>query len=137
MADISITPANVLSVGSPGVRDGTAGATVTAGQAVYQDAADANKFKLAFSAGTAEQAAVIGIAQHASLAGQPLRIQTSGIIAIGATVVLGGVYALSDTPGAICPIADVGTSEYTTLIGIAPTTLQLTLGIVPSGVEHA
>lgn len=136
MADISPVAASVLYV-SGGTYDGTAGATITAGQVVYQDAADSNKLKLAQSDGTAEEAAVRGIALHASLAGQPLRIQTSGVIAIGATVVLGGVYALSDTAGMICPIADVGPSEYTSLIGIATTVAQFTLGIVNSGIEHA
>jgi hypothetical protein len=136
MADITITAASVAKV-SGGTYEGIAGATITAGQACYLDAADSNKIKLARSDTTAEAAAVRGIALHGSLANQPIVLQTSGVIAIGATVVLGGFYALSDTPGGICPTADVGASEFSTLIGIANTVAQLTLNFLISGVEHA
>lgn len=136
MADITITAASVLKI-SGATYEGIAGATITAGQACYLDAADSNKIKLAQSDGTAEEAAVRGIALHASLAGQPIILQISGVIAIGATVVLGNLYCLSDTAGAICPSADVGTSEYMSLIGVANTTAQLTLNFLNSGVEHA
>lgn len=131
-----MTPASVQTV-SGGTFDGTAGETIAAGQAVYQDAADANKLKLAHAAGAVELAAVRGIALHGSLANQPLRIQTGGVITIGATLVLGEPYFLSQNAGGICPSADLGGSEFVSFIGIATTTGQLTLQFINSGVEHA
>ncbi len=46
MADLSITAANVLRGSNARVETGIFGATVTAGQVVYRDASDNNKFKL-------------------------------------------------------------------------------------------
>lgn len=137
MADLVITAASVALV-SGGVFDGTAGATITAGQVVYQDATDANKLKLAQADGAAAaEAEVRGIALHASLNGQPLRIQTGGVINLGATLVVGETYMLGDTAGAIRPVADVGASDYVSMIGIALTAANLQLNILNSGIEHA
>jgi hypothetical protein len=42
-----ITAANVLAGANAKKRTGVAGATITAGQTVYEDSTDSNKFKLA------------------------------------------------------------------------------------------
>lgn len=138
MADISITPSGVTQV-SGGTYDGIAGATITAGQVVYLDATDANKLKLAVSDVIANvaTASIRGVALHASLAGQPLRIATSGVMNIGATVVLGGVYVLSVNAGGIAPVADLASTKVVSLLGIANTVGQLTLNIINSGIAHA
>lgn len=139
MADISVTVASVALV-SGGTFDGIAGATVTAGQVVYADANANNVLKLALSDVIANvaTAAIRGIALHASLAGQPLRIQTSGVITLGASpMVLGGVYVLSVNAGGIAPSADLASTKVVSLLGIATTVGQLTLNIFNSGVVHA
>lgn len=133
MADIAITAANVVA-GSDAVREsGTAGATVTAGQLVYLDTSDM-KYKLADSNGAAALRVPSGIALHGAANNQPLVIQKAGDITIGGTMTAGVAYYLSDTPGGICPVADLGSGEYPCIVGIAKSTSVLTVSIQPSGV---
>jgi hypothetical protein len=88
-------------------------------------------------AGLAEANAA-GIALHAALSGQPLRILIEGTVALGTTtVVLGGVYVVSATAGGIAPVADVASTNYVTILGVAVTTAQLRLKINASGIKHA
>jgi len=133
MADISITPANVVP-GSDAVREsGTAGATITAGQLVYLDTSDM-KFKLADSNGAAALRVPNGIALNGASNGQPLSVQKGGDITIGGTMTAGIPYFLSDTPGGLCPLPDIGTGEYSCIVGIAKSTSVLAVNIQPSGV---
>lgn len=134
MADISITPANTQRTSSSEVEVGTAGTTITAGQAVFKAAAT-GRFGLSDSNhGTAENRAVFGIALHGASSGQPLSVQRKGDITIGGTLTAGVAYYLSDTPGGICPVADVGSGEYSVVLGIAKSTSVLGLNIQASGV---
>lgn len=134
MADLTITAASVIPGANATKETGIAGATVTAGQTVYKEAAT-GQFKLADSnSATAEVRTPYGIALHASLAGQPLTVQTSGQITIGATVAVGTAYMQSETPGGIQPAADIATGEYATLIGFAITAAIIDIRIVASGV---
>jgi hypothetical protein len=133
MADISITAANVVP-GSDVVREsGTAGATITAGQLVYLDTSDM-KFKLADSNGAAALRVPNGIALNGASNGQPLSVQKGGDITIGGTMTAGIPYFLSDTPGGLCPLPDIGTGEYSCIVGIAKSTSVLAVNIQPSGV---
>jgi len=134
MADITITAANVLSLAGATSDRGTAGATITAGQAVYYDAAD-SKWKLADSnSGTAAARTPGGIALNGASNGQPLAVHKEGPITIGGTLTAGVAYYLSDTPGGICPVADVGAGEYPTVIGVATSTTALNVRITSAGV---
>lgn len=133
MADISLTPANVVA-GTDAVKvAGTALETIAAGKIVYQDPTTL-KFGLADANGAAATRTPIGIALNGASLNQPIMIQTAGLITIGGTLVAGVAYYLSDTPGGLCPVADVGSGEYPTVIGIAVSTTQLRIGIVSSGV---
>ncbi len=133
MADITITAANVVS-GSPArVAKGTAGATLTAGQVVYLDTATSS-YKLADNnSATAAVRSPTGIALNAAATGQPVSVHMSGPLTIGATVTGGVAYYLSDTPGGICPVADLTTGEYPTIIGIATSASVLDVKIHESG----
>jgi hypothetical protein len=134
MADLSITAANVVA-GSDAVREsGTAGATITAGQAVYLDTTDM-KYKLADSNGAAALRVPNGIALHGAANNQPIVLQKDGDLTIGATMVAGVAYYLSDTPGGICPVADLASGEYPCIVGIAKSTSVLSVHIQPSGVS--
>jgi hypothetical protein len=134
MADISITAANVIA-GADAVKETRlAGATVTAGQVVYLAAAT-DQYGLADSnSATAEVRVARGIALHGASSGQPLTIQRSGSITIGGTLTAGVAYYLSDTPGGVCPVADVGSGEYSTILGIATSASVLAVNIQASGV---
>jgi len=134
MADLTITAANVLALAGSAVSRGVAGATVTAGQTVYLDTSD-GKWKLADNnSATAAVRSPGGIALNGASNGQPLSVLTAGPITIGAAVTAGVAYYLSDTPGGICPVADLGSGEYPTVIGIATSTTALNVQINSSGV---
>lgn len=134
MADLSVTAANVLPGAGPTTEDGLAGATITAGQACYRDSD--GTYKLADADGaSATIRTARGIALNGAAAGQPIRIQRSGEITIGATMTAGVTYYLSNTPGGICPLADVGTGEYFHIIGIAKSTTVMLMSLAYSGVS--
>jgi len=134
MADISITAANVLTGSNSARETGIAGATVTAGQVVYKEAAT-GQFKLAdCNSATAEARVPYGVALHGSLNGQPLTVQTAGTITPGATLVAGVVYYLSGTAGGIRPVADNTTGDFPATVGMAISTTQMTLSFVASPV---
>lgn len=130
MTDISITAANVARGDDAIVEQGTAGASITAGQAVYKDAAD-KRFKLSDADhATAAIRAVYGIALHAAAAGQPLTVQRGGDITIGGTLVAGTAYYLSSgTPGGIAPLADIAGGDDPILIGLAKSTSVLRIDV--------
>lgn len=135
MTDIVITAANVVA-GADAVRDsGSAGEAIAAGQAVYRSSAT-NKWMLADNnSATAEARKATGIALNGAALNQPLMVQKSGDITIGGAIVAGAAYYLSDTPGGICPVADVGAGESVCLLGLAKSTSVLALNIQYPGVE--
>ena len=138
MVDIAITPANVVVSGTGQNRaSGTAGEAITAGKAVYLDPTS-KKWMLADNNHPTIAAArkAGGIALNGASLNQPVDVLTSGDIVIGGTLVANTAYYLSDTPGGICPIADVGTGEYLCLIGLAKSTSVLAVGIAATGVAN-
>lgn len=135
MADLTITAGNVATVSDATiVRDRLAGATITAGQAVYLDTS-ANTWKLADNDNTATTAAASGIALNGASSGQPLAVQTAGVINMGATVTVGTIYVLSSTAGGVCPTTDLGSGDYVTIIGVGVTAANIKLGFSVSGVQ--
>lgn len=138
MADLTITAANVAS-GTTGTelinKDYKAGAAAAAGQTVYLDATTTPPtWKLA-DADLAAARSPSGIALHTAAIGQPLAVQTSGPITIGAALTPGLFYYQSKTAGGIAPIADItGTGTYPTVIGPAISASQLRIDISESGV---
>ena len=118
MADLTISSTTVVPSSTAVLTQLTSGATISAGDAVYVDATDSNKVKLAQADGTAEEAAVYGIASCDASAGQPVVIVRKDTnLAIGATVAVGDFYVVSATPGGICPNADLITDDYFSIVG--------------------
>lgn len=137
MADISVTAANVAKSALAVTRTGRAGATITAGQPVYEDSTDSFDLKPA-QADTAVKAKCVGIALHGASDGQPLTYVVSGDLTAGATLVVGQVYVVSDAAaGGIAPIADLGTGDFPTILGIAKSTSVLAVNIQVGGVAKA
>jgi hypothetical protein len=133
-ADLTITAASVVKGSNAVVKHGTAGAAVTAGQAVYYDSA-AGTWKLADdNSATVAARTPQGFALHAAATGQPLAVHTGGDLTVGATLTAGVAYYLSDTPGGICPAADLASGEYPTIVGIAKSTSVLAVSFQSSGV---
>lgn len=135
MADLTITAANVVKGSSASVDRGTAGETITAGKVVYLNEST-NKYMLADSnSATVAARSPDGIALNGASTNQPVAVVQGGPVTIGATLTAGVAYYLSDTPGGICPVADVGSGEYATVIGIATSASVLDVRIVESGVS--
>ena len=134
MSDLSVTAASVVKGSNAVIERGSAGETVTAGMAVYKDATTGKYMKADSNSATAAARVPLGVALNGASLDQPLTIQKSGDITIGATLTAGVTYYLAETPGGICPRADVGTGEYFCVVGIAKTTAVLALGILASGV---
>ena len=135
MADLTITPANCVAVAGSQIGYGTSGATITAGQAIYLEASSST-WKLADNnSATAEARAATALALTGSSSGQPIAYTTAGnSVTLGGTMTAGVAYYLSDTPGGICPVADLSSGEYPQVIGIATSTTVLRLSFTASGV---
>lgn len=137
MADISVTPASVQRTDTTVVLSGIAGGTITAGQPLYKDAADANSLKAAVAT-SAATAAVVGIAAHGASDGQPIKYYGRGDVTFNAALTAGSVYVASAAAaGGIAPVGDMTTGNFVTILGVATSTTNLKLGITASGVASA
>ena len=134
MADLAITATLVVAGANARKVDGVCGETITAGQAVYYDAAAGRYLKADANSAVAAARVATGIALNGGAINQPLKVQTDGLITIGAALTAGMAYALSSTAGAIRPVADNTTGDYPCLMGIATTTAILDIGIQSAGV---
>lgn len=135
MANLAITATSVVAGADATKLTGIAGETITAGAALYKSSVSGKLMLADSNSGTAEARQTIGIALNGAALNQPVVMQKSGDITLGATLVAGTAYYLSDTPGAICPVADVGSGEFVCLIGLAKSTTVLTIGIQFPGVS--
>jgi hypothetical protein len=136
MSDLSITASAVQPGTGSTIVHGTAGAAVTAGQPVYKDANDSDKWKPADADASEAQAAAEGIAANSAADEQPLAIVKRGPLVTGATTVKGTVYVLSDNAGGICPAADLSSGSYTTILAVAADNAgTLNIHIHASGVQ--
>lgn len=136
MADVSVTAANVVAGATAQKRTGIAGATITAGQPVYEDSSDSYKFKLADANASAATSNVVGIALHGASSGQPLTIVTEDDdFTPGFTLDLTGAgapktfYFLSATAGGICPVTDLTTGYYPVFLMTAKSASKAVLRI--------
>lgn len=136
MADITITAANVQHSGAAQLRTGIANVAIDAGEAVYK--LTSGQFALADVNLTATEANVFGVAVSSAAAGQPITIAVAdNALAIGATVVAGEAYVVSQTAGGIAPIADLTTDDYISVIGVGVSTSEICLTIKATGAQHA
>lgn len=131
MAALSITAANVLKGSGVSIENGTAGATITAGQLVYLDSST-NTYKLT-DTDVVASASARGIALHGSLSGQPLQILMNGPITIGATLTAGNVLYASPTAGGItATVADLVSTNRVIVVGVATSTTVAQIQIIDS-----
>jgi hypothetical protein len=134
MVDIVITPADVVAGSNASTVNGTAGETIVAGKMVYKNSTT-NKFALADSNSvTAEARTPLGMALNGASLNQPLVVQKGGDVTVSAVLTPGVAVYLSDTPGGLCLVADVGAGEFSTIVGIAESASVMQLGIQASGV---
>lgn len=135
MADYAITVANVAAQSGSTQASGTSGATITQGDAIYIDASDSNKIKVADCTTSAATAAAKGIALNSALSGQPVTYAKAGSsVNLGTTLAIGDVVILSEA-GAIAPVADLASADYLTIIGHATSTTLATLTMDVGGLK--
>jgi hypothetical protein len=134
MADLTVTAASCVPGTDARLDTGVAGETITAGQAVYK-ASTGLWMKADSNSATALARAATAIAMTGSSANQPIVVQKSGSLTLGATMTAGIAYYLSDTAGGICPVADVGAAEYVDVIGVSTSTTVLKLILSYSAVS--
>lgn len=135
MTDVAIVATNVVAgTDSKQVR-GIAGAAIAAGKLVARDPAT-KKFVLADTnhATIPELKEPEGVALHAAENNQPLTVLTAGDLTVGTVLTAGTDYWASDTPGGICPRADVGSTERVVQVGIAKTNSVLAVNFQRPGV---
>ena len=133
MTDIVITPASVVPAESTIIENGWAGETITAGKAVYLEAAT-NRYKLADNNSvTAEVRLARGIALNGASLNQPLTIAKAGPVTIGGTMTANVAYYLGDAPGGLCPVGDLAGGEYPCLVGMSTSTTVLDIDIQAPG----
>lgn len=136
MADLVVTPSNVLASPTAVVREGVAGVTITAGQTLYRNDQQNNRLYLADCDASPQTANVVGVALHGASPGQPVKYaESDDSFTPGGTLTLGTVYVLSGTPGAIAPVGDLAAGDYLTVLFVPRTATTARLMINPSGAQ--
>lgn len=126
MVDYTVTAANVAASSNATTVNGTAGATITQGQAVYKSSTDGEWYLLdcddSTKIGTQGN---IGIALNGASDGQPLRVCTyDPSFTPGITMVVGTAVVGSGTAGGLAPASDLAQNDYHIML-IHPKTTAL------------
>lgn len=142
MADLSQTAASV-AIGSANcvslrVQFGEA---VTQGMPVYLST-DAKYYKCDANDTLAKAACAGIVLTPASTDGygfivRPGTVAGDALVNLGATLAVGTAYAVSATLGAICPIADISSTQFPTIIGFAVSTSLLDFQVTKCSVAKA
>jgi hypothetical protein len=117
---------------------GTSGEAISAGMPVYLKASDGKYWKADANL-SAAAATVVGLnVSTVSAADVAVTIVLSGIVNLGATLTVGGIYCNgAGVAGDVCLVVDQTTGWYVGIIGVASTAALLNLLIHNSGVVHA
>lgn len=136
MADLVITASSVVAQSNAVRVSGIAGAAITAGKGVFEDADDANKWKLIDTTDYHEFRT--GIALNGAAIGQPVTIAVAGDVNLGVTLVPGEAYIASPlAAGGIAPYADIDTGDGMYILGMARTTSLLAVQQLSTGAAYA
>lgn len=132
MANLTITAANVGCGDDSFFRRVQAGVAVTHAQPAYQQSN--GKWYLGDANGSADTADVGGITFcSAALDGEVLML-VGGELKLGAILTQGTTYVVSRTAGLICPLGDLVSGDYVTILGVAKDSSTLIVDIRPSGI---
>jgi len=136
MADLTITPANVIADPGAKIVPKVASAAIEAGESAYLSSVT-DKVGLYDADGAGDAAVLYGVAVNGAAIGQVVCVATGGTLAIGATVAVGTLYLGSDTAGGIRPVADLNSGDKVGVLGIAVSTSKIALNIWNPGVTKA
>lgn len=130
MANLSVTASTIIASADSRKVRGTAGETITAGDALYLNAD--GTLKLLDVANTAATAVAVGIALNGASANQPVNYMASGTMTINSVALTGQTYWGSSTAGGIWDTQPT-TGRITTVLGVGLTTTSIQIGIINSG----
>jgi hypothetical protein len=134
MADLSITAASVVADPSAIQESGQAGEALTAGKIAYLDPTSRKLMLADSNSATAAARKARGMVLNSGALNQPVRICTGGEVTVGSVLTKGTIYALSETPGGLQPVADLASGEDVCIIGVALSTSVLDISINAPGV---
>lgn len=131
MPAVTITAASVLPTDSTEYLIGTAGESLSAGQALFKDKADGETLKRADSEYTQDKFRCVGVAMCNAADGQPVVYAVAGHLTVGAVLTAGESYSLFGSQGGIGLTSDPTGDETITRIGVATdvSTLKISLFI--------
>ena len=134
MADLVITATGVLPGDNAVMEQMIALEPLVAGKVVYRDPVTMRAGLADNNAVQAERRVVRGIALNGAAIGQPVTVLREGLLTMGATMATGVTYYLSDTPGGVCPVADLTTGEFSVILGMAISATVMRVKVQASGV---
>lgn len=135
MADLTQTAENVgISGKAVTVISVQVGEAVTQGMPGYRNASD-NKYYQGEGGDTAAKAVSLGVFMTPAATDGYAFLATKGPVDLGATLVVGTVYAQSSNKGKVAPVADLTTGDYVTTLGVASAADALQLNIDSTGIQ--
>lgn len=136
MADVVITASAIIAGAGASIdRNYNAGEAITQGKVVYLQDSTKKLFLADSNAPTPpEIRRPYGIALNASSPDQPLAVLRGGPLTMSG-LTANTAYYLSDTPGGICPEADVGTLETQVFLGLATSATNMNVNIQVGGTK--
>lgn len=137
MADLVVVPANVELISGP-QETAVAGASITAGDVIYEDRADNYEHKPADADAGTPTTPVKGIALHDAEDGQPVTFAKPGAkVELGVATTVGELYLLSINAGGIRPRGDLASGQRTVLVGFGTSDAKLHVRLLDTGVNLA
>jgi hypothetical protein len=143
MADISQAAASVAISGNKGqTRTVQYGEAVTQGMPLYQNTTDSKWYQCDANDGLAKArcgaiALTAGAADGYGLVALPANTDGVSLVNLGATLATGTAYAVSATKGAIAPVADISSTQFVTIIGVAISAALLDFQVTVCSVAKA
>ncbi|MCA9222073.1 MAG: hypothetical protein KDA71_17210 [Planctomycetales bacterium] len=141
MTALSQTPANV-AVGTQDVpiKSVQYGESILQGMPIYLHT-DGKYYKASNQSELAAEVVAIALTPGSTndwgIAITPSTRSGRSLVNLGATLAVGETYTLADTAGAIGPIADNGSGDFITILGVAVTTALLDFQVIISGTAKA
>lgn len=130
MADVSITAADVVASSGAVKRHGDiAGEEITPCMPYYIHPTTLKAMKAVTT--DANTARAVAISLNHALTNQPVSGIVSGDLTTSAVLTASVGYAVSDTAGGIRPLADNGTGDFITSLGVAKSATVLAVDIKP------
>lgn len=136
--DVIVTAANVRPTVNTQLRRVVYGATVTAGDWLYKDNTDSDKYKPARSSGTLLESGGSSEIVWALTGGADTDsgdVAISGKVIVGGALGVGRVYVLSNTLGLMTLADDLVSTWYTGITGVASSTTELDMILKADGYQ--